>query len=90
MAMGGISDEAIQERAYHIWVREGATRARLRALGASAGFEAEERAGAGQQRRFAKQSESGGTALDPPRAPRRRRGRSQAGPQRTARTKKKS
>jgi hypothetical protein len=23
MAMGGISDEAIQERAYHIWVREG-------------------------------------------------------------------
>ena len=23
MAMGGISDEAVQERAYHIWVREG-------------------------------------------------------------------
>jgi hypothetical protein len=23
MAMGGISDEAIKERAYHIWVREG-------------------------------------------------------------------
>lgn len=23
MAKGGISDEAIQERAYHIWVREG-------------------------------------------------------------------
>jgi hypothetical protein len=23
MAMGGISDEAIKERAYHIWIREG-------------------------------------------------------------------
>lgn len=23
MAMGGISDEAVKERAYHIWVREG-------------------------------------------------------------------
>jgi hypothetical protein len=23
MAMGGISDEAVKERAYHIWMREG-------------------------------------------------------------------
>lgn len=23
MAMGGISDEAVKERAYHIWLREG-------------------------------------------------------------------
>jgi hypothetical protein len=28
MAMGGISDEAIKERAYHIWMREGCPQGR--------------------------------------------------------------
>ena len=68
MAMGGISDEAIQERAYHIWVREGRPHGRdfEHWVLAQVELEAEERNGNGATAPKAKAAAPRST---PPRAP---------------------
>lgn len=53
MAMGGISDEAVKERAYHIWVREGRPHGRdfEHWVQAQVELEAEQQAGNGAPRK---------------------------------------
>ena len=52
MAMGGISDEAVKERAYHIWVREGCPHGRdfEHGVQAQVELEAEHQAGNGARK----------------------------------------
>ena len=70
MAMGGISDEAIQERAYHIWMREGRPHGRdfEHWVQAQVELEAEERASNGNGA-FAPKAKAAAPRSTPPRAP---------------------